>query len=190
MLAAYAVSADADTPLNALRVGQIDPPPVPDGWVEVEVRAASLNHHDVFSLRGIGLPADRLPMILGCDAAGVTADGREVVVYAVINDPGFADNDETYDPRRSLLSERYPGHARRGRPGPRRKLSSTSPPELTLRRSRVPADSLADGVPGAVHLRRTPAGRHRARPGRGWGFRDGGDGDRPGRRLAGLGHLS
>jgi NADPH:quinone reductase-like Zn-dependent oxidoreductase len=109
MLAAYAVTADADAPLNALRVDQIDPPPVPDGWVEVEVRAASLNHHDVFSLRGVGLPADRLPMILGCDAAGVTGDGREVVVYAVIGDPGFAGNDETYDPRRSLLSEQYPG---------------------------------------------------------------------------------
>lgn len=109
MLAAYAVTADADAPLNALRVDQIDPPPVPDGWVEVEVRAAALNHHDVFALRGVGLPADRLPMILGCDAAGVTADGREVVVYAVVGDPAFTGDDETYDPRRSLLSERYPG---------------------------------------------------------------------------------
>ena len=51
---------------------------MPADWVEVEVRAAALNHHDVWSLRGVGLPADRLPMILGCDAAGVTADGREV----------------------------------------------------------------------------------------------------------------
>ena len=188
MLAAYAVSADADTPLNALRVGQIDPPPVPDGWVEVEVRAASLNHHDVFSLRGIGLPADRLPMILGCDAAGVTADGREVVVYAVVNDPAFADNDETYDPRRSLLSERHPGTLAEVVRVPAGNIVD-KPAGADVRRSRVPADSLADGVPGAVHLRRTPAGRHRARPGRGRGFRNGGDGDRSGRRLAGLGHL-
>ena len=109
MLAVYAVAADAQNPLSALRVGEMDPPRVPEDWVEVRVRAAALNHHDVWSLRGVGLPADRLPMILGCDAAGVTADGREVVVHAVINDPLYGGVDETYDPRRSLLSERYPG---------------------------------------------------------------------------------
>jgi len=109
MLAAYADRADADRPLDALVVGDLEPPAVPDDWVEVEVRAAALNHHDVWSLRGVGLPADRLPMILGCDAAGVTGDGREVIVYAVINEPGFAGVDNTHDPRRSLLSERYPG---------------------------------------------------------------------------------
>ena len=109
MLAAYAVAADAQNPLSALRVGEIDPPSVPADWVELRVRAAALNHHDVWSLRGVGLPADRLPMVLGCDAAGVTAEGREVVVHAVINDPSYQGADETYDPRRSLLSERYPG---------------------------------------------------------------------------------
>jgi NADPH:quinone reductase-like Zn-dependent oxidoreductase len=109
MLAAYAVAADADDPLNALRVDHLDPPEVPAGWIEVRVRAASLNHHDVFSLRGVGLPPDRLPMILGCDAAGITADGREVVVYPVVGDPGYVGEDETFDPRRSLLSEQYPG---------------------------------------------------------------------------------
>ncbi|HYI52478.1 MAG TPA: zinc-binding dehydrogenase [Microlunatus sp.] len=109
MLAAYAVATDATDPLSALRVGEIDPPPAPADWVEVRVRAAALNHHDVWSLRGVGLPSDRLPMVLGCDAAGVTADGREVVVHAVINDPAYAGPDETYDPRRSLLSERHPG---------------------------------------------------------------------------------
>jgi NADPH:quinone reductase-like Zn-dependent oxidoreductase len=82
---------------------------MPEGWVEVQVRAAALNHHDLFSLRGVGLPAERLPMILGCDAAGITTDGREVVVYPVIGDPAYVGDDETYDPRRSLLSERHPG---------------------------------------------------------------------------------
>lgn len=109
MLAAYAVAADPENPLKALEVGEIDPPPVPADWVTVQVKAAALNHHDVWSLRGVGLSAERLPMILGCDAAGVTADGREVVVHAVINDPGYFGEDETFDPRRSLLSERYPG---------------------------------------------------------------------------------
>jgi NADPH:quinone reductase-like Zn-dependent oxidoreductase len=108
MLAAYAVRADADAPLDALAVGDIEPRP-PAGWVRVQVRAAALNHHDVWSLRGVGLAADRLPMILGCDAAGVTDDGREVIVHAVINSPDFVGADATYDPQRSLLSERYPG---------------------------------------------------------------------------------
>jgi NADPH:quinone reductase-like Zn-dependent oxidoreductase len=109
MLAAYAVRADAEAPLNALVVGEIDPPRVPEGWVMVQVKAAALNHHDIWSLRGVGLSADRLPMILGCDAAGVTDDGREVIVNAVINSSDFVGSDATYDPQRSLLSERYPG---------------------------------------------------------------------------------
>ena len=41
-------------------------------------------------------------MILGCDAAGVDADGNEVVVHAVISDPAWK-GDETLDPKRSLL---------------------------------------------------------------------------------------
>jgi NADPH:quinone reductase-like Zn-dependent oxidoreductase len=109
MMAAYAVRADAEAPLDALVVGEIEPPSVPAGWVKVHVKAAALNHHDVWSLRGVGLPADRLPMILGCDAAGVSDDGREVIVHAVINSPDFVGSDATYDPERSLLSERYPG---------------------------------------------------------------------------------
>jgi len=48
-------------------------------------------------------------MILGCDAAGVDADGNEVVVHGVISDPRAAASDETLDPSRSLLSERYDG---------------------------------------------------------------------------------
>jgi NADPH:quinone reductase-like Zn-dependent oxidoreductase len=109
MLAAYAARADAEAPLDALLIGDIEPPEPPKGWVRVRVIAAALNHHDVWSLCGVGLPADRLPMILGCDAAGVTDDGREVIVHAVINSPDFMGSDATYDPQRSLLSERYPG---------------------------------------------------------------------------------
>jgi NADPH:quinone reductase-like Zn-dependent oxidoreductase len=81
---------------------------VPDGWTTVEVRAASLNHHDLWSLRGVGLREEALPMILGCDAAGIDADGNEVLVHAVIGDPAWR-GDETEDPKRSLLSERYQG---------------------------------------------------------------------------------
>ena len=91
-------------------VGEQPEPDVPDGWTTVTVRAASLNHHDLWSLRGVGLPADRLPMILGCDAAGLDADGNEVIVHSVISDDAWR-GDETLDPRRSLLSERHRGRS-------------------------------------------------------------------------------
>jgi len=38
-----------------------------------------------------------------------TDDGREVIIHAVVGDAEVGDGDETLDPRRSLLSERYPG---------------------------------------------------------------------------------
>ncbi|SDU56151.1 zinc-binding dehydrogenase [Jiangella alkaliphila] len=108
MFAAYASTMDADDPLAGLTLGDRPEPSVPDGWTTVTVRAAALNRHDLWSLRGVGLDASRLPMILGCDAAGVTEDGREVVVHAVVSDPEWRD-DETLDPKRTLLSELHPG---------------------------------------------------------------------------------
>src|SRR4026208_2577319 len=109
MLAAYASRVDRADPLNALVVGEMGPPGSPDGGVEIEVRAAALNHHDLWSLRGVGLPADRLPMVLGCDGAGVLADGTEVAVHAGLADPAAGGGDETLDPRRTLLSELHHG---------------------------------------------------------------------------------
>lgn len=109
MLAAAATAINPDSPLDGLTVGEFPDPEVPEGWVRVDVRASSLNHHDLWSLRGVGLPAERLPMILGCDAAGVLADGTRVLVHAVIGDPEAGGGDETLDPRRSLLSEVHPG---------------------------------------------------------------------------------
>ena len=111
MFAVYADRFSKDDPISALQVGERPDPAdlgVPDGWTTVTVKAASLNHHDLFSLRGVGLREEALPMILGCDAAGYDEDGNEVVVHAVISDPGWA-GDETLDPKRSLLSERYQG---------------------------------------------------------------------------------
>jgi NADPH:quinone reductase-like Zn-dependent oxidoreductase len=108
MLSVFAAAIDHDDPLQGLRIDDRPDPEPPDGWTTVMVKAASLNHHDLWSLRGVGLPEDRLPMILGCDAAGLDEDGNEVIVHSVINDPSWQ-GDETLDPRRSLLSERYPG---------------------------------------------------------------------------------
>jgi NADPH:quinone reductase-like Zn-dependent oxidoreductase len=109
MFAVYASGIDRDDPLSVLSVGALPVQKTPDEWVTVHVRAASLNHHDVWALKGQALKADQVPMILGTDAAGVTDDGREVVIHAVIGDPAAGGGDETLDPRRTLLSERYPG---------------------------------------------------------------------------------
>ena len=109
MLAAYAARVDPENPLAALEVGERPDPTGPDGWATVSVRAASINHHDVWALRGVALSAEQTPMILGGDAAGVDEDGNEVVVHSVIGDPDAGGGDETYDPRRSLLSEKYDG---------------------------------------------------------------------------------
>lgn len=108
MFAVYAEKFSSDDPLSGLVVGERPDPVAPDGWTTVTVKAASLNHHDLWSLRGVGLREEALPMILGCDAAGYDEDGNEVVVHAVISDPSWT-GDETFDPKRSLLSERFQG---------------------------------------------------------------------------------
>jgi NADPH:quinone reductase-like Zn-dependent oxidoreductase len=100
VLAAYAHSQDPDDALAGLAVGERPEPEPPDGWEVIEVRAAALNHHDFWALRGVALDPERLPMILGSDAAGVTADGREVIAYPVVEEP---------DGGWSMLSEREPG---------------------------------------------------------------------------------
>jgi NADPH:quinone reductase-like Zn-dependent oxidoreductase len=108
MFAVYAEGLSKDDPLSGLASGDRPVPEVPEGWTTVSVKAASLNHHDVWSLRGVGLKEDNLPMTLGCDAAGYDEDGNEVLVHAVVSDPAWM-GDETLDPGRSLLSERYQG---------------------------------------------------------------------------------
>ena len=108
MLAAYAARIDANDPLSALEIGDRPDPSPRSGWTTVQVKAAGLNHHDVWSLKGVGLPADRLPMILGCDGAGVDAEGNEVIIHAVVPSDGWS-GDETLDPRRTLLSELHDG---------------------------------------------------------------------------------
>jgi NADPH:quinone reductase-like Zn-dependent oxidoreductase len=108
MLAAYAKQINPDDPLSGLEIGDRPEPDVPEGWTTITVKAASLNHHDLWSLRGVGLAEDKLPMILGCDAAGLDEDGQEVLIHAVLSDDSWR-GDETFDPKRSLLSERYQG---------------------------------------------------------------------------------
>ncbi|MFI1963890.1 zinc-binding dehydrogenase [Streptomyces pathocidini] len=106
MFAAYAARIDRDQPLNGLELGERPAPEPGPGWTTVNVRAASLNHHDLWSLRGVGLGEEALPMILGCDAAGVDQDGNEVVIHSVIGQTGHGVGPK--EPR-SILTERYQG---------------------------------------------------------------------------------
>jgi NADPH:quinone reductase-like Zn-dependent oxidoreductase len=109
MLSVFASGFSSDDPLSVLEVGDRPRPVVPEGWTTVQVKAASLNHHDLWSLRGVGLAQSALPMILGCDAAGIDAQGREVIVHSVIGSAAAGGGDETFDPQRSLLSENHQG---------------------------------------------------------------------------------
>src|ERR1700710_1892400 len=108
MLAAFVSTPAPKDPLSVLEVGDRPEPEAPDGWTTVQVKAVSLNHHDLFSLQGIGLPQERMPMILGTDAAGIDEDGNEVVVHGVVASPDWT-GDETLDPKRPLFSELHQG---------------------------------------------------------------------------------
>ena len=72
MFAVYATHAAPDDPLSALKVGERPDPDVPEGWVRVKVSHASLNRHDLFTLRGMSGHPEGItyPIILGNDAAG------------------------------------------------------------------------------------------------------------------------
>ena len=107
MHAIYAAGIDRENPLSVLEIGDVEPVETPDDWVDVEVKAMSLNHHDVWALKGQALREEQVPMILGTDAAGIGPDGSSVVLHAVIGSP--VHGDETLDPKRSMLSERYSG---------------------------------------------------------------------------------
>lgn len=106
MFAAYAARIDRDRPLDGLELGERPEPEVRPGWTTVTLKAASLNHHDLWSLRGVGLGEKSLPMILGCDGAGLDEDGNEVVIHSVIGQTGHGVGP---DEPRSILTERYQG---------------------------------------------------------------------------------
>ena len=110
MRAALAVAQNPSDPLSCLVLRDDVPQPEPrEGWVRIQVKASSVNMHDLWTLRGVGHDPKNIPIILGCDVAGVTAEGREVVVHPVIGDPEAGGGDETLDPERALLSEQHDG---------------------------------------------------------------------------------
>src|ERR1700728_3022522 len=108
MRAVYVQAFLPDDPVAAIVIGDRPEPEALAGWTVVDVHSASLNHHDIWSARGQGLRADRLPMILGCDAAGTDPEGNPVIVHGVVNDPSWLGREEL-DPKLSLLSELHQG---------------------------------------------------------------------------------
>jgi NADPH:quinone reductase-like Zn-dependent oxidoreductase len=110
MFAVYAARPNLDDPLASLVIGERPEPTVPQGWVRVKVSHASLNRHDLFTLRGITAQEDPIsfPMILGTDGAGTLDDGTPIVIYPVMGSADWRD-DETLDPGWHVFSERVPG---------------------------------------------------------------------------------
>ncbi len=96
MRAAYAVKLGGEDPLANLEIGERPVPQPGPGEARVRVRAVSLNHHDLWTLRGVAGAPIELPRILGCEAAAVVDaygpdrptgspdPGAEVVLYPVV----------------------------------------------------------------------------------------------------------
>ena len=116
MKAVYASAVNHDDPLSVLAVGDQPEPQSRPFWSTVSVRAVTVNHHDVWSLQGVGLSAEQTPMILGTDAVGILDEdipgkhglkaGREVVLYTFVGTDGAG---VAPGARRTILSEKYPG---------------------------------------------------------------------------------
>jgi NADPH:quinone reductase-like Zn-dependent oxidoreductase len=101
---------DEKDPLSALELTERWPRPEAGPAQElVRVAATTVNMHDLWSLRGIGVDPDSFPRILGCDIVGWDDGGDAVMVTGCFGDPDAGDGDETLDPRRSLVSEDLPG---------------------------------------------------------------------------------
>jgi NADPH:quinone reductase-like Zn-dependent oxidoreductase len=108
--AAVATGVNEAKPLSMLELRDDWPDPVaPDGHTLVRLGATSINMHDLWSMRGVGVRPDQFPMVLGCDIAGWDENGNEVVVSGSYGNPDFGHGDESFDPGRALVSERFPG---------------------------------------------------------------------------------
>src|ERR1700726_1542203 len=110
MFAAYCQKPHSDDPMAGLVLGDRPEPKIPEGWVRVKVSHASLNRHDIFTLRGITSHAEGITyqMILGNDGAGTLDDGTPVIIYPVMGSADWRD-DETLDPHWHIFSEFVPG---------------------------------------------------------------------------------
>jgi NADPH:quinone reductase-like Zn-dependent oxidoreductase len=126
VLAVRAARFGGDNPLGNLELVDVPDPQPGRGEALIRVAASSLNHHDLWTLRGVGSRPFTEPQVLGCDAAGevleygdgevpagAPAIGAPVVVHAVMtcgHCGACRRGDELHCPRVGLLSEPpYPG---------------------------------------------------------------------------------
>jgi NADPH:quinone reductase-like Zn-dependent oxidoreductase len=72
--------------IDVLRYGDVDEPVPGRGEVVIDVKAASLNHIDLFLRRGLPGLKIPLPHIPGCDAAGVVSAAGEGVTDVSVGD--------------------------------------------------------------------------------------------------------
>ena len=77
--------------------------------MRVRLAATTVNMHDLWALRGVGVKRESFPRVLGCDITGWDDAGNEVIVTGCFGDPDAGGGDETFDPRRALVSEDLPG---------------------------------------------------------------------------------
>ena len=69
MRAVVAVSGNQENPFEGFSICDHPDPVVPEGWVRVAVKAAAINHHDVWTLRGVATAPEKLQIVLGSDAS-------------------------------------------------------------------------------------------------------------------------
>jgi NADPH:quinone reductase-like Zn-dependent oxidoreductase len=126
VLAVRAARFGGDDPLANLEIVDVPDPTLGPGEVLIAVGAASLNHHDLWTLRGVSSRPLRHPQVLGCDAAGTVLEygdgeapagappaGATVIVHSVMTCGHCAAcraGDELHCAGVGLLSEPpYPG---------------------------------------------------------------------------------
>src|SRR6478672_380498 len=74
---------------EVLVLREIDEPPVPDGFVLLEVHAAGVNWADTHQAENSYLAAAELPLVPGTEVVGTAPDGKRVV--ALLNGGGYAE---------------------------------------------------------------------------------------------------
>src|ERR1700686_2413728 len=106
MFAVYCQKPHSDDPMAGFILGERAEPKIPEGGVRVKGSPASLNRHDIFTLRGITSHVEGItyPMILGNDGAGTLNDGTPVVIYREMGSDDCR-GDETLDPHWHIFSE-------------------------------------------------------------------------------------
>ena len=107
-----AVATEISTdPASVIAVIETEKPTALPGEVLVQVRATALNQHDLWSIKGVGTVPEQFPLGIGSDIAGVTEDGREVIVHPLISPQPHGPYGELLDPRRTMLAETSTGGA-------------------------------------------------------------------------------